>query len=101
MRGVGLLQVGAGVLQLLLGLALGGDVGAHGDDLQGLASVALLERGDSLGGQGLLGLGGLALLVAAPDEQGDGGEQGEAIGGLAQGRHAATCWPQPQPAWRS
>ncbi|YCH19828.1 hypothetical protein M1D96_11755 [Pseudomonas sp. D1-3] len=100
MHGVGLLQVGAGVLQALLGQALGGDIGAQIDDGLGLAAAALLEGGDALGVGLGAGLGGLALLVAAPDEQGDGEQQGEAVGGLAQGAHAAACWPQPQPAWR-
>nr|WP_111462563.1 hypothetical protein [Pseudomonas sp. URMO17WK12:I2] len=101
MHGVGLLQVGAVVLHALLGQALSGDIGAEGDDGLGLAGVALLKRGDALGVVRGAGLGGLALLVTAPDEQGDGQQQGEAVGGLAEGAHAAAFWPQPQPACRS
>nr|WP_093504902.1 hypothetical protein [Pseudomonas straminea] len=101
MHGVGLLQVGAIVLQALLGQALGGDIGAQVDDGLGLAGAALFERGNALGVGLGAGLGGQALLIAAPDEQGDGQQQGDAVSGLAQGAHAAACWPQPQPAWRS
>ncbi|WP_084307424.1 hypothetical protein [Phytopseudomonas flavescens] len=72
MHGVGLLQVGAGVLQALLGQALGGDVRAQGDDGLGLAGAALFESGNAPGVGLGAGLGGLALLVAAPNEQGDG-----------------------------
>ncbi|TBU71004.1 hypothetical protein DNK10_25750 [Pseudomonas daroniae] len=90
MRGAGLLQGRAGVLQALLGQALGGDIGAQVDDGLGLAGAALFERGDALGGLIRPRLGGLALLVVAPDEQGRGGEQGEAVGGLAKGRHGRS-----------
>lgn len=72
--GVLLAHVGLGGLQALLGGALGGEFVAHADDGVGLAGVALLQGGDA--GGIALGprLGGLVLLVGAPEQQGEGAE---------------------------
>lgn len=94
-------HVGLGGLQALLGLALGGEFAAHADDGVGLAGVALLQGGDDLGVALGPRLPGLVLLVGAPEQQGEGAEQGQAVEGLAQGGHTATfCPPQPQSACR-
>lgn len=96
-----LAHVGLGGLQALLGDALSGQLGTEADDAGSLAGAALGELLDALGGKGFAGIHGLALLVLAPGQQAKGSEQGEAVADLAQGGHAATFCPQPQPAWRS
>jgi len=100
--------LGEALAQQVLRAAQGGLRGAlglqgigEGGDGDGLALNALLGVLLTLGGQHFASLDGLALLVLAPEQQAEGGEQGEAVADLAQGGHAATCWPQPQPAWRS
>ncbi len=82
-----LAHVGLGELQALLGCALGGQLPTHADDGVGLADVALLQVGDDLGVALGPRLGGLMLLVGAPEQQGEGAEQGQAVEGLAQGGH--------------
>lgn len=69
-----LAHVGLGGLQGLLGGALGGELTAHTDDGVGLAGVALGELVDDLGVALGLCLGGLVLLVGAPEQQGEGAE---------------------------
>ncbi len=68
-----------GGLQGLLGGALGGELVAHADDAGGLAGAALLQAGDAVGVALGPCLGGLVLLVGAPEQQGEGAEQGQAI----------------------
>lgn len=68
--GVLLAHVGLGGLQALLGQALGGQLATEADDAGGLAGAALGELGDALGVALRPGLGGLALLVGAPEQQG-------------------------------
>lgn len=67
-----LAHVGLGGLQGLLGGALGGEFATHADDGVGLAGVALLQVGDDLGVAVGPRLGGLVLLVGAPEQQGEG-----------------------------
>lgn len=86
-------------LQALLGKALGMHLAAQADDAGGLARAAGGDVGQLLLGQGAAALLGLEALVATPDQQGEGTEQGEAIEGLAQGGHAAALL-QAQLAWR-
>lgn len=81
-------HVRLGGLQGLLGGALGGEFVAHAGDAGGLAGVALLQGGDAVGVALGPCLGGLVLLVGAPEQQGEGAEQGQAVEGLAQGGHA-------------
>ncbi|MDF2073195.1 hypothetical protein P2Q70_01225 [Pseudomonas mendocina] len=71
-----LAHVGLCCLHALLGQALGGHLIAHADDAGGLAGAALLELVDELGVALGLRLGGLVLLVAGPEQQGEGAEQG-------------------------
>ncbi|MOA30005.1 hypothetical protein D3C78_1510530 [compost metagenome] len=86
--GLGEAQAVQGVLQALLAQALGVDLAAEADDGGGLASAARLEHLQALLCQGGAALLGLALLVLAPQQQGQGAQQGEAVEGLAQGGHA-------------
>ena len=85
-----LAHVGLGGLQALLGGALRGQLTAEADDGGGLASAAGLGGGEAFLGQGGAALLGLAALVVAPEQQGEGAEQGGAVEGLAQGGHAAA-----------
>lgn len=82
-----LAHVGLCRLHAVLGGALGGQFVAHADDAGGLAGAALLELVDELGVTLGLCLGGLVLLVGAPEQQGEGAEQGQAVEGLADGGH--------------
>ncbi len=89
---MGLAQVCQLLLQALLGQALGVHFAAQADDGGGLAVAAGGEVGQLLLGQGAAALLGLEALVAAPEQQGQGAEQGGAVEGLAQGGHAAAWW---------
>lgn len=69
-----LAYVRLGGLQALLCSALGGELVAHADDGVGLAGVALLQGGDAFSIALGPRLGGLVLLVGAPEQQGKGAE---------------------------
>lgn len=97
--GVGLAHPGLGGLQAVLAGTLRCHFTTEADDGGGLAGAAGLQGGEAFLGQGGAALLGLAALVVAPEQQGEGAEECGAVYGLAEGGHAAA-FPQPQSACR-